>query len=810
MGGCIRSALACLAGITVSLQSSHARAQSFELADEYALPQKGLVWAAADFDADGDQDIAIVTADGAIATAFNDGEGTFTITSAPAGVPIGETSLPGATQARAGDFDGDGAIDLMVSSSSIDGPSGYVGCEVSVFLNRGDGTFEPGYTLPAVPDTPDANVLYCTGLDAADYDGDGTLDFALAFNTLPYSVLQGVVDVFLGNGDGTFASPTLTALSDDTGPYVSFAMTSGDFDGDGKLDLGLGEDILYLSGPGGSRVQLLSGDGAGNFSPSFTEPANLGFASFAAAQADDVTSDGRLDLLLLVGPALSGGGEPSELPVLLASNTGSGGLSAPVPVAQELGVVSFESRDFDGDHHPDLLLVSAADRETLARGNGAGSYATSAVFAVGGSPLTSLAADFDADGRSDLAVLDASRPIFSASLASSDPVGFPLPRVTPLSVEGGDQVYLAPGDYNGDGKVDLLASEYGAFDVLLGTGDGRFTLGTPITNNGSPSRLLVADLNDDGTSDLVLPGPGATFRTLFGSPDGTFSGTTSVDLGQPGEFSEEALGDFDEDGDLDLAAVHVGSGVRFYRNDGAGNFAFDHELALTTGAARLVFADLNGDSHLDLFFGASPAAPGDSLTLLGDGSGGFTAETALPAAADQFELGDVNGDGRLDVVTNTSVALGNGDGTFGPLTTFDASSDQIALDDMDGDGLLDLVIVDSSSVGVALGNGDGTFQPKTALFSITAPDWPLPVVGVADFTGDGAPDLFTARVPNLGYEPSAPEVVTLVSETPEPPPVTCPPPHGWPPPHRRWPLWRPGWGRHARPRHPFGFHGDRR
>lgn len=807
MGSCIRSSLGALASIAVMVHVGQARAQSFELADEYSLSQPGVAWTAADFDGDGDSDLAIVTQDGGVATAFNDGRGAFSVTTSPAGVPIGADDLPGFTQAVAGDFDGDGAVDLVISSSRV-AASG-VGCEATLVLNQGAGTFGAGRSSLAVSDPADTPISACTALNAGDYDGDGVLDFALAFYDAPNGPdgLFGHVDVFRGNGDGTFAAPVVTAFSDGTGVYVSFAMDTADFDGDGRLDLALGEDIVYRSGPGGQRVQILSGDGTGHFTPTFTERGTTVASSFVAARASDVTNDGRPDLLLLAAAPVSGGFGPSELPVVLGTNTGGGELSTLDPVSEGFGSISFESADFNADENSDLLVVSSEDRATLALGDGHGAYGTRAVFATGGAPLASLAADFDADGRSDFAVLDASRPAFRVALAQPAALGFTLPRVTSLSSLG-DQVYVAPADYDGDGKLDVLVSESGAFDVLLGTGDGRFTPGAHIASNAAPARPLVADLNDDGTPDLVLPAPGSTFQTLFGSADGTFSGVTSVDTGVPGEFGEGALGDFDEDGDLDVAAFRVTTtgtpprleaSVRLYVNDGAANFALAEEFPLTTVAARLVFADLNGDSHLDLFVGSltetlstndSALTAGDSLALIGDGTGAFTTEVALPAAASQFEVGDVNGDGRLDLVTTTSLALGNGDGTFGPLTAIAPGSKQVALGDIDDDGALDVVTLGGSSLTLLLGNGDGTFAPATPLFDIAAPNPALPVLGMADFTGDAVPDLFFARASKRDFDEAPPELVTIVSQVPEPPPATCPPPHGWPP-H--------GWPPHGRP-----------
>jgi hypothetical protein len=776
--------IAAVLGITVF--SGTSRAQDFEVANEYQLPAIGRAWATADFDADGDADIAAVTLDGLIVTAFNDGDGGFTVAPSPTSLPLGLDD----NHAHAGDFDGDGVADLLVTSSFgsfNDGPP----CSATLFLNLGNGTFGPGENWAAVVDVPDTYVTSCTALDVGDFDADGSLDFVLAISALSYSTLDGYLNVFRGNGNGTFMSPTLTALSEGQ-PYISLAMVSGDFDGDGTLDLAMGQDVTYLSGSMTHRVQILSGDGTGQFFPTFTQSLlDSAFTSFTGARAQDLNGDGWLDLTLLVSSSITGGAEPRAHPVLALENAGDGTLSGPITVAEEIGVVAVEAVDFDDDGSSELVVVSFEDRVTVARADSQGAYATDARFAIGGAPSASLSADFDGDGRDDLAVLNARRPVFHVALAQPTGLAYPLPRATRLRGLG-DGVYVAPGDYDGDGLMDLLTSEYGEFNVMLGTGDGRFGFGARIVSNASPVRPLVADLNDDALPDLVLPAPDAGYQTLFGSPDGTFSGVTSVDLGARDPLREAELGDFDEDGDLDLAAFgtttladpsRLQGNVTFYTNDGAGNFSANQvAFLLTTIAQRLLFADLNGDSHLDLFVGSSTGTlgqgdeslrPGNSLTLLGDGTGSFIERIALPAAANHFELGDVDGDGSLDLATNTGVALGNGDGTFGSLTPVSPDSRMVALVDIDQDGRLDLVSREPWSLSIFPGNGDGTFAPADPVLTFDSGMSLMPVLSVVDFTGDGELDLLAARLPSMAdsFEPK-PELLTFVgipASTPEPP-----------------------------------------
>ncbi|HSU39728.1 MAG TPA: VCBS repeat-containing protein, partial [Polyangiaceae bacterium] len=575
------------------------RAQEFDVPAEYTLPAQGLASVTADFDGDGDSDIATLTSDGSVATSLNDGHGAFTTTPSAAAVPVGSTQIRNGTRAVAGDFNNDGAVDLLFASSRAGGVySGTGSCLLTLSLNRGDGSFEPGRSWSAVPGTPatpstSPYVTYtCGTLDVGDFDRNGSLDFALPVTTGPESAPYyhtGVVNVFLGAADGTFTAST-TPLLDGT----SEALKSGDFDGDGALDLAVGVDLISTSGPYSHELEILSGDGSGQFAPTFIDTqsyAYLGATYFTAARATDSNGDGRLDLLLLAS-AYSHLFDPAYIHEFVATNAGDGTFLPPVRVVPESGVVGLESADVDADGKQDMALASSDDRITLALGDGHGGYTTSGVFAAGGGALASFSADFDGDGRADLGVLDPSRPVFRIALAEATEPGFRLPPVTDLGTAAGSAFTFTPGDVNGDGKPDLVTAADGKFSVLLGSGDGRLTTLTPsplYTANAYLGAPLLADFNQDGRSDLAVPTRDGSIITLYGNADGSLSGPAAGTVGNA-SFYQGALGDFDEDGDLDLAVFGtlaagsppvVSASVRLYTNDGAGNFAFDQEFPVT-------------------------------------------------------------------------------------------------------------------------------------------------------------------------------------------------------------------------------------
>jgi hypothetical protein len=306
-------------------------------------------------------------------------------------------------------------------------------------------------------------------------------------------------------------------------------------------------------------------------------------------------------------------------------------------------------------------------------------------------------------------------------------------------------------DLNGDGRADLVSSSSTAVTLLLGNGTGQFGAKTDFAGAVNPRAVAIGDLNGDGKPDLAVGNVGANTVSVFlGDGIGGFGARTDYATGVY-PFSV-AIGDVNGDGKPDLAvAVGGTNGVSVLLGNGAGGFGAKTDYPTGLYPQSVVLKDLNGDGVLDLE--VANYSSNSVSVLLGNGSGGFGAKTDFATGTNPYSVavGDVNGDGKPDVVvanfgSNTvSVLLGDGTGNLGTKADFatGANPQSVAVGDVNGDGKLDIVAADNSvnTISVLLGNGSGGFGTKTD-FTVGATPF---TVAIADVNGDGRPDVVTAN-----------------------------------------------------------------
>jgi uncharacterized protein (TIGR03437 family) len=310
---------------------------------------------------------------------------------------------------------------------------------------------------------------------------------------------------------------------------------------------------------------------------------------------------------------------------------------------------------------------------------------------------------------------------------------------------------LSVGDYNGDGRPDLLVSSLRGIDVLLNLGGGTF--GRPLHTDPVWSwEPVTADFNGDGKLDLVIPSPGRVIgRVLLGRGDGTF--LPPRDLSGVGMA---VAGDVNNDGKADLL-IQDGSFLRILLGNGDGTFrsgATIRQYALSQ-TNHLAIADFNGDGRVDLAVNDGDPWVGYSVSIfLGNGDGSFQARRSTSVHAATLLVADLNGDGLPDLITGYDILVGRGDGSFEPPRPYFNSTDAavvpvpFAAADFDGDGHPDLAVgsrylyaVDNH-VLIFRGKGDGTMLPPTQ-YEV---GWQPAAGAVADLDGDGQPDLAAANL----------------------------------------------------------------
>jgi VCBS repeat protein/HYDIN/CFA65/VesB family protein/centrosomal CEP192-like protein len=613
---------------------------------------------AVDLNGDGKLDLALVN-QGAntVSVLIGNGDGSF---QARVDYPTGNNPVG----IVASDFNGDKKLDLAVVNENDN--------TVSILLGRGDGTFK-AQTAISVDTNPVA-------LASGDFNGDGKLDLITSNNNQnPIFNNNGSVSVLLGGGDGTFKR-----VDSDAG-YAPGALALGDFNRDGILDVVVVDLVTSMS--------VLLGKGDGTFHPAPASP----LSSFVAPSilAVDVNHDGKLDLV-------AGGNGPATT---LFGN-GDGTFQPPRVFAYLFGNLLLVA-EFNGDSLPDFLFVGSSSSVSVLLGNGNGTFGASAnynLLPVSPSAIMNPAfltvADFNTDGKADVAVIEPSDPtgLIAVVLGKGDG-SFGLPLSSSIkSVSAGPMV---SGDFNNDGKADIVAFTGGGsgprlLSVFLGNGDGTFQASMDIQApfNAGTETLADGDFNGDGKLDLVITtsdvNGNESVQILIGKGDGTFQTGAGYALPNFFVFTPIVVGDLNHDGKLDLAAGN-GEFVDVLLGNGDGTF----QSPVSYDCAHLYITDLkegdfNGDGKLDLIV---TTYDGVSV-LLGNGDG-----TLQPHIDSSFAglgsvvVGDFNGDGKLDIANPGSVAIGNGDGTFQIPRYLFLTPSAAAAGDFNSDGITDLVLV---------------------------------------------------------------------------------------------------------------------
>jgi hypothetical protein len=676
-----------------------------------------------------------------------------------------------------GDFDGDGKTDIAVAN--------YLSTSISVYRNTStSGTISFA-----------AKVDFATGsgpqsVSTGDFDGDGKKDIVVTNEGGSVSVLRNT---------GNFGTISFAAKVDfitGTNPYC---VTVGDFNVDGKTDLAVANRTS-------NTVSV------------FKNTCTIGIISFAAkvdfttgtnprsVAVGDLDGDGKTDLTVA---------NASSATVSIFKNTGSGGIIAFAPKVDFVtGTIPYgiSIGDLDGDGKKDLAIANYGPATVSILRNigstGTISFAPKVDYITGSQPYGISMGDLDGDGKTDLALANGSgntvsilRNTGSTGTISFDPKVDFLTGSTPFSV--------AIGDFDGDGKSDLVLSNYNSNTIsVLRNLNARclptFTsfspasgpIGTTVIITGTNfSTTLANNIVFFGATMATITAGSATSLTVTVPAGASYQpiSVTNLTLGLsvysaqpflvtfscggiinatsfapkvdyiPGSHPRGlTIGDLDGDGKTDLAvANYTANTVSVFRNLGSAgtiSFAPKVDFAVGTQPNGLIIGDLDGDGKLDL---AVTNAVSNSTSVLRNTSSIGIISFAPKIDFTTFNnplsiaIGDFDGDGKSDLahLSFSSVYILRNTGnigaiSFAPLNVslFSSSANCLISSDIDGDGKTDLAVTNGSSNSVSVLRNTGNIGIISFAAKVDFTTGTSPKsVSVGDFDGDGKTDLAVAN-----------------------------------------------------------------
>jgi hypothetical protein len=339
----------------------------------------------------------------------------------------------------------------------------------------------------------------------------------------------------------------------------------------------------------------------------------------------------------------------------------------------------------------------------------------SSPITVGANPYGVVAADFNGDGRQDVAAVNGTSSSVSVLLRRAAGGGFTQEAGSPFGVGSGPN-YAVAADLDHASGPDIAVADYagGAVSVLLRRPAGGFTVSSAAAP--SASAVTAADFNHDGFTDLAAPSFGGNVVTiLLGKSGGGYNAGPTPATGTNPRYV--VAGDFTGDGKPDLAVSNYGSGtVTVLRGTGTGSFVQEAGSPIAVGGSPffLAAADFNGDGRLDL---AATSYATDSVTVLlrnGTGTGFVKEGSAIPAGDGPVGLvaADFDGDHRPDLAVGdnigktVTVLLRKAAGGFGtdpssPIRT-DLGAHGLAAADFDGDGRPDIAVANDGDAKLTI------------------------------------------------------------------------------------------------------------
>ena len=588
---------------------------NFTMSSSATVQSKPTGIVAGDFNKDGATDLAVLNSgSGTVSILNGNNSGAFAVIRT---LTVGPATGTGSSYLLALDINGDGALDLLTGNTMQN--------EVAVLMGHGNGNFAAVENY-AVPNGP----AYVAPID---FNRDGKPDLAVTQST------GGTVSVLINNtlptpihGSLNFVAPRLPDGGDGN---MADGVAVADFNHDGYPDVA----VSYLED---NAIRVLSGKGGGHFGTATEYPVGQQPYSIAAG---DLNNDGYADLVT-VNTSLNS--KPGTISVLMNNGGGSGTFAS--AQTYSVGWLPYQAAigDLNGDGIPDLAVTNYGDNTvSILYGQMGGGFTGGQTLATCTNPYGVAIGDTRNTGQNDIAVTCFHTGQLEVFLNNNMMPFQPPPaqasfQSPEMYTTDSFPTTLVMGDFNRDGKLDIVTGNSIANDVSFfgGNGDGTFKAAVNSFALNFPDSIAAADVNGDGIPDLITVAPNFNqVAILLGKGDGTF--LQRVEFAAGSQPWAVAVGDFNRDGKVDIVTANTVNRVNL--TIPAYQTRYMNEFPPTPGGGPSVNVLLNG-SGSTITMTHTPAgtvAPGTPVTLTATVKARVTANAATPSGTVIFE--DTNG-----------------------------------------------------------------------------------------------------------------------------------------------------------------------
>lgn len=308
--------------------------------------------------------------------------------------------------------------------------------------------------------------------------------------------------------------------------------------------------------------------------------------------------------------------------------------------------------DFNGDGIDDLVGMGQTQSDfnsfSVYLATGSGNFNSQGTVNVTGGAWWMAIGDFNTDGKPDLVICTRSTGAVQVRLGDGAG-GFGPPNVAPI---GGDPIYVVTSDFDGDGIADLAVADASSPGVLIvrGLGDGTFETPVHLALSGVPKALAFADFDHDGFLDLAAAADDGNVVVFGGSEGGVLSFRSSTQVFE--NLTGITAADFNRDGYPDVL-LNTGEGLRMLLGDGVGGLE-DAPLVVTTEGGPSAVANFDDDGNPDIAVAVNSTTPREIRVLRGNGDGTFTNAWTITRSSPTVALtsGDYYHHAKADLVSS--------------------------------------------------------------------------------------------------------------------------------------------------------------